>query len=1134
MQASFIGRDRELAELLAGLDSTFRGQGSVFLITGEPGIGKTALIEQLAMRAAERSARVVWSRSWEGGGAAPYWLWAQVVRALVAELDDSAVRDLVSPGLAHVAQLVPELRDRVGEARRAISGPNSDAGRFYLFESTASLLRQLSARQPLVLLLDDVLDADHPSLLLLRFLARDVRASRILVVATCRDADTARSAEAVDVLADMIRDGVLIRLCGLDRDGIDRLIADVAGVAPWKHKAAEIQRATGGNPLFAREVTRLVAAEDPLDRPGRLSIPVPDSVRAVIRRRLAFLSADSIQILSAAAVVGHDFDLALVAAACDLPNERVLAALADAVTRGIATEVADSTGAYRFSHPLMREAIYEGLPLGARTQMHHRVATAIERLHGPDSSAHLGELAYHFAKVAAIGEAAKAGDYARRAGDQALDSSAYEDAVVQYRRALHALALSGQPDPGLRCELLLCLCRAQARAGDYQSSKATALQAAEIARTLPAPELLAQAALSFGEPQVEGGLVDRELVALLQESIERLHEGDSVLRSRVVARLSLELTFSDDPTLRETLRPSLSLEAIEMARRLGDAVALCNALRARWLALWGPDGLEERTALAEEHLALAQETGDREIELLARARRITCRIEAGDGPTAAVDIAAHEQLAATLRMPYHEWAAASMQAGRALLAGSFDRVETLAQGALDRLPGRPNAYHAHLNQTTVVRWEQGRLGELHGTWHDLVERFPQLAFASGWRCLADIEVGLDAAARHGLRELVHEIPALPRNGLLLPALALAALAAAELEDADAAAVILPLLEPHADLAVVISMPHPVVCFGSASLYLGLLATVIGAWDDAERHFEVALRRNERLGARAFLARTQCEYGHMLIRRGRPGDQGRACHLLDRAATLAGIVGSSRTGNRVARLLRLASDDAAGGDAAVAATVPADTSTRVPPLVAVPVPAGEHVFSLQGEYWTIAYDGAVVRLRDSKGLRYLARLLGNPGRELLAVDLEAAEASAAAAPGASAGGSEPRSQFEPGDAGAMLDAPAKAAYKERIDDLRAEIEEAESFNDPDRAGRARDELEFVARELARAVGLGGRDRRAGSQAERARLNVTRAIRAAQRILTREHPALGHHLSLTIRTGRYCAYTPDPRVPIRWQS
>jgi hypothetical protein len=117
---------------------------------------------------------------------------------------------------------------------------------------------------------------------------------------------------------------------------------------------------------------------------------------------------------------------------------------------------------------------------------------------------------------------------------------------------------------------------------------------------------------------------------------------------------------------------------------------------------------------------------------------------------------------------------------------------------------------------------------------------------------------------------------------------------------------------------------------------------------------------------------------------------------------------------------------------------------------------------------------------------------------------------------------------------MLDARAKAAYKARIDDLRAEIEEAESFNDPDRAGKARDELEFVARELARAVGIGGRDRRAGSHAERARLNVTRAIHAAQRILTREHPSLGHHLSLTIRTGRYCSYTPDPRLPIRWQS
>jgi hypothetical protein len=119
-------------------------------------------------------------------------------------------------------------------------------------------------------------------------------------------------------------------------------------------------------------------------------------------------------------------------------------------------------------------------------------------------------------------------------------------------------------------------------------------------------------------------------------------------------------------------------------------------------------------------------------------------------------------------------------------------------------------------------------------------------------------------------------------------------------------------------------------------------------------------------------------------------------------------------------------------------------------------------------------------------------------------------------------------------GELLDAQARAAYKQRLEGLRDELEEAEAFNDPGRARRVREEMEFLARELARAVGIGGRDRRAASHAERARLNVTRAIRSAMKNLARTHPPLAEHLALTIRTGRYCSYTPDPRAPIRWES
>ena len=200
-------------------------------------------------------------------------------------------------------------------------------------------------------------------------------------------------------------------------------------------------------------------------------------------------------------------------------------------------------------------------------------------------------------------------------------------------------------------------------------------------------------------------------------------------------------------------------------------------------------------------------------------------------------------------------------------------------------------------------------------------------------------------------------------------------------------------------------------------------------------------------------------------------------------------------------------------------------------------AARNLFRREGEYWTVVFDGSVVRLRDAKGLRYLARLLAHPGREFHAVDLEAAEGqqgqAAPVGPRGRDGDGELAVRPDLGDAGVLLDATAKAAYQARLGELRAELEEAEGFNDPARATKARQEMDFLVGELARAVGLGGRDRRAASHAERARLNATRAIRAAMANLAAANPALGRHLSATIRTGRYCSYTPDPRLPIAWE-
>jgi non-specific serine/threonine protein kinase len=270
------------------------------------------------------------------------------------------------------------------------------------------------------------------------------------------------------------------------------------------------------------------------------------------------------------------------------------------------------------------------------------------------------------------------------------------------------------------------------------------------------------------------------------------------------------------------------------------------------------------------------------------------------------------------------------------------------------------------------------------------------------------------------------------------------------------------------------------CLGAVSHYLGILAATLGRWDVAAGHLADAVATNTRAGAVPFVALSRFEHARALHARDAPGDRALASEQLAEATAAAGALGLGLPGEP-------------------------------------PAPPGA-VFRREGDYWTIAYHGPAARLRHTVGLGHLARLLGNPGRELHALDLAA---------GAAARGERD------GDAGAVLDEQAKAAYRRRLDELTGELEEAEAWADPERAARARAEVDALTRQLAGAVGLGGRDRRLPSAAERARVNVTKAIRTAIRRIAEHDPALAEHLTRTVRTGTFCVYAADPATPPRWE-
>jgi len=357
----------------------------------------------------------------------------------------------------------------------------------------------------------------------------------------------------------------------------------------------------------------------------------------------------------------------------------------------------------------------------------------------------------------------------------------------------------------------------------------------------------------------------------------------------------------------------------------------------------------------------------------------------------------------------------------------------------------------------------------------------------------------------GRMEAAHEVLAdlgrngfrdLPRDGNLLGTYANLAMICALLDAPRCAELLVPLLAPHVDAVVILATT--VGCLGSASRYAGLLAHVLGQLDPAIAHFEAALAANERIGALPLLAHTRHELARSLRARAKRGDRERAAKLEAEAAETAARLG----------LVALQRDLAAG------ATAPR-ASVQVPPPPA-PAPAQRIArLSHEGDVWTVACNGELTRLKDSKGLDYLLQLLRHPGHEFHALDLGGAE------------------NLRAGDAGEMLDADARRAYKARLGELRDELQEAEDLNDIGRAARLREEMEMLADELNRASGLGGRSRKAGSDAERARLNVTRAVRKVVRKIEAGCPVLGRHLDRSVQTGLFCAYQPDPMFPIEWE-
>ena len=642
----------------------------------------------------------------------------------------------------------------------------------------------------------------------------------------------------------------------------------------------------------------------------------------MIGRRLDHLSAGCNQVLTVAAVIGREFALSAlehvgVRLTSPFVGDRLLEVLEEAEAARVITAVPRTPGRYSFAHALIRETLYEEQPTTRRGRLHRQGAEALEALYAQDPEPHLAELAHHFfqagstrsgtalggdpsaepVRFAGSGQAAdKAIAYARRAAERATAVLAHEEAAGHYERALQAPELQDTPDEALRCELLLALGEAQARAGDVPAARESFRRAADLARKLSAPEQLARAALGFGGPRGVFDVGDAFLVSLLEEALDALGERDSALRARVLGRLVMERYHADS---RER-GAVLSQPTVAMARRVGDPAALAYALSARHAVIWAPEHLEERLAVATEIVRLAGEIGDRELALWGHSARLVDLLELGQIQAVDRELAAYARLAEESRQPFYRWQTAVVRAMRALLNGRFEETERLAEHALatGRRLQRENAVLLFLVQMFWVRREQGRLAELESRLEDLAGRYPWTAWpiVLAW-LYADL--GREAARSAFERLAANDFADLPRYGYWLNGLALLAETCARLGDARRAALLHELLLPYGERYIV--SVTAAVCRGSARRYLGLLATAMTRWEEAAQHFEAALERNARIGARPWLAHTQHDYARMLLARDKPGDREKARELLRRAADTARELAMTRLAEEVLTL-----------------------------------------------------------------------------------------------------------------------------------------------------------------------------------------------------------------------------------------
>ncbi len=578
----FVGRDSELAELGRWLDQAVRGRGGLVLIGGEPGVGKTRLVEQLLELARERRCLALTGRCYEIEGTPPFIPFVEIIEQYTGVVSPKVLRETLGDAAPEVARLVPELRRLFPDIPPPLGLP-PEQQRHYLFRNVAEFLERVSRASSTVLLLDDLQWADNASLLLLQHLAPLLRRLPVLALGTYRDVelDVNRPFAATLETLNRKRLAQRLHLKRLPESGVASMLAALGGPSPPAALVAGIYRETEGNPFFVEEVFQHLHEEGSLlgdDGSWRSDLELEDldvseGVRLVIGRRLERVSADSRKVLTFGAVVGRGFSLDLLEAIGDVTGDALLTALEEAEANYLITPMAGRAPRWEFSHALIRQTLAAGLSLPRRQRLHLKVADAIERAAGANAEQHASDLAHHLFQAGTAADPARTTRFLALAGDRALASGAFDEALRHFD---DALSLQDEDDPRHVADLRYKKGRALRSLGLGDEALEEWRAALAAYEDLGDGEGIARTVFDAGWDLAWRGRM-REAQTLSRRGLDRLGERQDATRCRLLAALASFVAGAGDnyhvshDLITEAEGLGDTLEHPELAAELGQA-----------------------------------------------------------------------------------------------------------------------------------------------------------------------------------------------------------------------------------------------------------------------------------------------------------------------------------------------------------------------------------------------------------------------------------------------------------------------------------------------------------------------------------------------------------------------------------